>query len=277
MDEKDDPPPFTLTVSAWPKIDPRPGNFHSAQCVLDTGCLQGNIISKKLAFELGFDESDYKRLDQKEKHGGKTATGHILEVEGALHLSWHYESSPQVLRDMRFLVLDANGIDMIIGARSIIKHKLLSPPNLHIGPGPSIVKVDATIDTEVAKLRSKFRKLENRKVNLEDKITEEKKAGNDVTEHEKSLEKIELDLRYRGLKIEKHNAEKKGETAVVQRVQKDIDDIEAKHKKSGKKKTKENSAGKKSSPQPNGPNVMVIQPDGKTRTATGDSQRQPKL
>ena len=55
-----------------------------------------------------------------------------------------------------------------------------------------------------------------------------------MTKHEKSLEKIELDLRYKGLEIEKHNAEKKGETAVVQRVQKDIDDIEAKQKKSGK-------------------------------------------
>ncbi|KAF2192619.1 hypothetical protein K469DRAFT_746012 [Zopfia rhizophila CBS 207.26] len=233
--------------------------------------MQGNIVSKNFALRLGFAESDFKQLRPRKRNGGTTATGDILTVEGALNLSWYHGSSSRIFRDMRFLVSSAKDFDMIIGARSITKHNLISPPNL------GIVKRASLSDPEDAKLRGEVSKLESSIENLEEVMEEKAKSGKDLKKLEMKSEKQRLELEIMKLRVDKHKAEMKKETAEAKRLQKDIEDLETKQKKSDKKKTKENSDGKKTSAKPNGPDIKVMQPNGKTRTATGDSQRHPKL
>lgn len=119
--------PYVLTVSVYEYQSS--GERQDAQCVLDTGCFQGNIISQKLANRLGF--TDFQELNAAEKTGGKTATG-IHEVLGAIHVSWLHSTSPKIFRDMRFLVSESEHIELIIGTHSITRHQLIPPPNLFI-------------------------------------------------------------------------------------------------------------------------------------------------
>ena len=100
-----------------------------ARCTFDTGCMQGNIVSRSFAEKLGYSELDYKSLNPREKLGGTSATGQIHIPEGVLYLTWYHNSSPLLFRDMRFLVSPIQQCDILIGAHSIAKHKLLSPPN----------------------------------------------------------------------------------------------------------------------------------------------------
>jgi hypothetical protein len=100
-----------------------------ARCCFDTGCLQGNIVSKDFARKLGYIPSDFKSLRQRERNGGTSATGHIYMPEGVLHLTW-YHNGGRLFRDMRFLVSPTLQFDIVIGAHSILKHGLLLPPKL---------------------------------------------------------------------------------------------------------------------------------------------------
>ena len=102
-----------------------------ARCVLDTGSLQGNIISERLARRIGFIE--YLPLKDGEEHGGKVVTGHIHQVKGAVRASWYHHTSPKVFVNMRFLVSESDGFDMLIGAASIYKEKMLPAPNFGTG------------------------------------------------------------------------------------------------------------------------------------------------
>jgi len=149
--------PFTVIVSAWPKTNPTKETFISAKCVFDTGCQQGNLVSKDLALRLGFTPSVFKKLRSQEEHGGKTATGDILNVEGALHLTWHHGSSSMVFRDMRFLVCPTESFDMIIGSVSIRKHSLVSPPNL----GVHIIHYNPDNDEKYQKLSGELATLKS--------------------------------------------------------------------------------------------------------------------
>lgn len=67
-----------------------------------------------------------------EEHGGKAVTGHIHQVKGAVRVSWYHHTSPKVFVQMRFLVSESDGFDMLIGATSICKEKMLPAPNFGV-------------------------------------------------------------------------------------------------------------------------------------------------
>lgn len=104
-----------------------------AQCTLDTGNHQGNLVSKGyLTNVLGFDESNFVELSNEEREGGISASGHTVIPEAAVHLTWYHPKHPRTFNDMRFLVVDSPDFDLVIGEKSIVKHKLLGPPNFAI-------------------------------------------------------------------------------------------------------------------------------------------------
>ena len=119
--------PFILTVSVFQRVN---SGVEQAKCVFDTACLQGNIISSAFARRLGYEE--FQDLKSREEPGGTVATGQIHKVKGAVHVSWFHSASPQVFRDMRFLVSESAQVDLVVGTHSIVRHQLISPPNLHI-------------------------------------------------------------------------------------------------------------------------------------------------
>lgn len=105
----------------------------AAQCTVDTGNLQGNTVSREFLLNtLRYPESAIERLKDSEKRGGVSTTGDILVPEGACHLTWYHSKSTQVFRGMRFLISPNPRCDLVIGARSIERHNLLSPPNLMV-------------------------------------------------------------------------------------------------------------------------------------------------
>ena len=112
-----------------PSENARTKDHQQARCMFDTGCMQGNLVSKEFALELGYKESDFKPLSSREKNGGTSATGHPHIPVGALYLTWYHNSSPRLYRDMRFLVSPSQEYELVIGSRSILLHKLVSYPN----------------------------------------------------------------------------------------------------------------------------------------------------
>lgn len=116
--------PFLKTV----QISPRTNSFEyvNARCLFDTGCYQGNIVSKSLVERLGYTESDFEPLSAREAHGGQTVTGEQVAVEAVVRLSWHHNTSSHTYQRMRFLVSSSTQCDMIVGVHSILKHQLLS-------------------------------------------------------------------------------------------------------------------------------------------------------
>ncbi|KAF2464167.1 uncharacterized protein BDR25DRAFT_346844 [Lindgomyces ingoldianus] len=122
--------PFFLTVSVFPCQGSDVVERQEGRCVLDTACLQGNIISIEFAHRLGF--TQFKSLKPRERNGGIVASGNIHNVSGAIHVSWYHCTSSKVFRNMRFLVSESAPVDMVIGTHSIVRHQLISPPNLFI-------------------------------------------------------------------------------------------------------------------------------------------------
>lgn len=116
-----------LIVSAYKRNS---SEYISARCVLDTGCVQGNIISADLAHRLGFTDIDFQPLTPREEEGGMVATGEVHKVMGTIRVSWFSSTSPKVFNTMRFLVSETANVDLVIGTRSITKERLLLPPNL---------------------------------------------------------------------------------------------------------------------------------------------------
>jgi len=102
-----------------------------AKCTIDTGNLQGNIVSKTFVTEvLGYQESSFQRLTKLEEVGGTGVTGHKLIPQGAIYLTWYHANSTRVFRDMRFLISEHPMYDLIIGSRSIHQNRILDVPNL---------------------------------------------------------------------------------------------------------------------------------------------------
>jgi hypothetical protein len=101
------------------------------KCTIDTGNLQGNIVSKAFLVDvLGYTKTDFHRLTKEEEDGGAGITGHKLIPDGAIYLTWYHSNSTRVFRDMRFLISEHPMYDLIIGAHSIRKHNILDVPNL---------------------------------------------------------------------------------------------------------------------------------------------------
>ena len=102
-----------------------------AKCTIDTGNLQGNIVSRDFAEKvLGFPSSSFGELTKEEEIGGTGIMGEQHIPLSVIHLTWYHNNSTRVFRDMRFLVSPAPHCDLIIGAWSIQKDRILGVPCL---------------------------------------------------------------------------------------------------------------------------------------------------
>jgi hypothetical protein len=102
-----------------------------AKCTIDTGNMQGNVVSRDFVENvLEFPFTSFEKLTGDEQKGGTSITGDLHTPLGAIHLTWYYSSSTRVFRNMRFLISPAPHCDMIIGAQSIQREKILSMPCL---------------------------------------------------------------------------------------------------------------------------------------------------
>lgn len=111
-----------------------------AKCTIDTGNLQGNIVSRTFLFNvLGYSEADFQKLTTGEENGGTGITGHKLIPDGGINLTWYHNNSTRVFRDMRFLISEHPMYDLIIGAHSIQENNILDVPNLMTTPAEGIV------------------------------------------------------------------------------------------------------------------------------------------
>jgi hypothetical protein len=109
-------------------------------CTIDTGNMQGNIVSRDFVENvLEYPKSSIRDLTEAEKGGGTGVTGDKLIPEGAIYLTWYHRKSSRVFHNMRFLISKHPMYDLIIGARSIHEHGIQDVPNLmavenvHIG------------------------------------------------------------------------------------------------------------------------------------------------
>jgi len=102
-----------------------------AKCTIDTGNMQGNIVSQRFVEDvLEYPKSAFCSLTKEEEVGAIGITGHQLIPEAAIYLTWYHKKSTRVFRNMRFLISSSQHFDIIIGTRSIQKYGLLDVPNL---------------------------------------------------------------------------------------------------------------------------------------------------
>ena len=93
--------------------------------------MQGNIVSRKFVEDvLAYPNTSFCALTKEEEAGAIGVTGHRLVPEAAIYLTWYHKKSARVFRDMRFLISPNDQFDLIIGAGSIQRDKLLDVPNL---------------------------------------------------------------------------------------------------------------------------------------------------
>jgi hypothetical protein len=93
--------------------------------------MQGNIVSRDFVENvLEFPSSSFEKLTKEEETGGTGITGEPHIPLGAVNLTWYHKNSTRVFRDMRFLVSPSQHCDLIIGAWSIQKDKILDVPCL---------------------------------------------------------------------------------------------------------------------------------------------------
>lgn len=106
-----------------------------ARCTIDTGNLQGNVVSREFVEKvLEYSEENFSKLTKDEELGATGITGHTLIPDSAIYLTWYHEKSTRVFRNMRFLISPIKNYDLIIGARSIKKDNILDVPNLMATP-----------------------------------------------------------------------------------------------------------------------------------------------
>jgi len=138
-----------------------------AKCTIDTGNLQGNLVSKNFVTDvLGFHESHFQPLTKAEEAGGIGVTGHRLTPQGAIFLTWYHSNSTRVFRNMRFLISEHPMYDVIIGSESIHQNRILDVPNLgdHLeepNEEPGSEDRDAMLD-KVNTLREKLAQIEKK-------------------------------------------------------------------------------------------------------------------
>jgi hypothetical protein len=188
-----------------------------AKCTIDTGNMQGNIVSRKFVQEvLEYPESAFCPLTKEEEVGATSITGHQLIPEGAVCLTWYHKKSTRVFRNMRFLISPNEHCDFIIGAQSIQKHRVLDVPNLmasagldtvdptgtpegmHLGrrQGPkSLTLIDPEEEDsniETSKLKERIEKLttEISKLNREAKKKNIKEKSDDIKKKETERAKL---------------------------------------------------------------------------------------
>ncbi|RDW67565.1 hypothetical protein BP6252_08961 [Coleophoma cylindrospora] len=128
-----------------------------AKCTIDTGNQQGNLVSQDFVENvLEYSKANFHSLTEEEQMGGTGVTGHTLIPIGAVYLTWYHKKSTRVFRNMRFLISPIKDYDLIIGARSIQKDRLLSIPNLVFGDGDGRVFSKQTVPEGKDDLQSKI-------------------------------------------------------------------------------------------------------------------------
>ncbi|KAF7948460.1 uncharacterized protein EAE97_003871 [Botrytis byssoidea] len=183
--------PWVLSVSVLSTrkdSDKKPVPKH-AKCTIDTGNMQGNIVSREFVQKvLEYSEANFVPLTADEREGGFGITGDKLVPEGAIYLTWYHSKSTRVFHSMRFLISPHSQCDLIIGARSIQKDNLLGVPNL-MATVP-ITRVanegDFRMDRNEQDLEKDFLKQDKR---YQDKEVELIEAGEDI-ENNKELKNI---------------------------------------------------------------------------------------
>ncbi|KAJ4316699.1 hypothetical protein N0V94_005312 [Neodidymelliopsis sp. IMI 364377] len=98
---------YIVDVLVSPKINST--KYQSARCLLDTGCLKGNLVTRELVTRLGYVESDFQQATSYESHDAKTLTGEPLHIEAAILLSWHHKSNPDI-RDLKLKLADLEAV-----------------------------------------------------------------------------------------------------------------------------------------------------------------------
>jgi len=113
-----------------------------AKCIIDTGNMQGNIVSREFVQKvLEFPESTFLKLTKEEERGGTSITGDSHIPLGAINLTWYHKNSTRVFYDMRFLISPTQHCDLIIGAQSIQKDNILNVPCLMVDKDERIFPV----------------------------------------------------------------------------------------------------------------------------------------
>ncbi|KAF1962751.1 hypothetical protein CC80DRAFT_541910 [Byssothecium circinans] len=170
--------PFRLIVSVFPRENPIPANHLHAQCTLDTGCSQGNIVSLEFARRLGYKEEHFEELNPEEAAAGISALGNAVVPMGAIRLSWYHSESSKVFTAMRFFVLEHTEVDLLIGVHSILQFNLILPPNFkidapkrgrhginHVSPG---APPKAEINEKRGRYKERIKKLQDQRTDKVD-------------------------------------------------------------------------------------------------------------
>jgi len=204
--------PWVLRVSVLSKMkrDSTRVIPKGAQCTLDTGNQQGNMVSKDFLFNiLGYTEADFVELTEQEKYGGTSASGHRVTPEAAVLLTWYYGTSPRTFNDMRFLVTSNPDCDLVIGVHSIVKHKLLSPPNLGVEGGRVLSKFETDenqLDLKIVR-QSLIDELDTKRRDLK-KVRKEGDQSK-IARYEASISVLEKKLKVAEIQQEIYLEEKK--------------------------------------------------------------------
>jgi hypothetical protein len=284
--------PWIQSVRVLPSKNAGIEEHQQARCMFDTGCLQGNLVSKEFAQKLGYTESDFKPLTSREKNGGTSATGHTHMPEGVLHLTWYHNTSPRLYNGMRFLVSPSQQYELVIGARSILAHKLISYPNFGIdddagvtqfklGSGMRSIPKSPTrspipmpglivsLDKNLDKLTQDVAKLTNdlKTLNHERAAEVKAKKENKVKQLDVEIERKEKKLEIKQLELELYDAKKQHEVnpqngtnkMLMERIESDLKEAKARHKDTPAARDL--------------PHVNISRPDGNSRAATGFSIR----
>ncbi|TGO52415.1 hypothetical protein BOTNAR_0325g00080 [Botryotinia narcissicola] len=182
--------PWVLSVSVLSTrkdSDKKPVPKH-AKCTIDTGNMQGNIVSRNFVQNvLEYSEANFVPLTAEEREGGFGITGDKLVPEGAIYLTWYHSKSTRVFHSMRFLISPHSQCDLIIGARSILKDNLLGVPNLL-----------ATVSAKVATIED----FEMGKQSCIDHSTKLIKTIADRNEQDLEKDFLKLDKRYQDKEVE---------------------------------------------------------------------------
>ncbi|KAH8660974.1 hypothetical protein BGZ60DRAFT_530965 [Tricladium varicosporioides] len=183
--------------------------YQQTRCLYDTGCLQGNLISKAFAERLGFTPSHFKQLTPREKNGGISGTGHSHVPVGALYLTWYNNRDNGIFRKMRFLVSDALSPqhELIIGARTILDYNLLNSLFLPIASNTGVVVVPIAHESDEMALKSDIEKLTSDIETAEGKMKKAKKEK-DKTIWPQKIEKMKTDLKLKQTELSVLKAQK---------------------------------------------------------------------
>ncbi|ATZ54156.1 hypothetical protein BCIN_10g01760 [Botrytis cinerea B05.10] len=213
---------FVLSTRKDSNKQPVPKN---AKCTIDTGNMQGNIVSRDFVENvLEYSEANFVRLTAEEMEGGFGITGDKLVPEGAIYLTWYHSKSTRVFHSMRFLISPHSQCDLIIGARSILKDNLLGVPNL-MATVTTTAKIAPIDNPKKDKEEEELNKtLLKRKKIYEEKEVALLEAGED-TENDNNLKKLGEDCDIARNLLLIRQAELKNNQNLVIQLKKDLEKL----------------------------------------------------